>query len=197
MKITRFSIGFLAALSLSGCAANSTYTPRNIVLPAHIRVIALRPFINKTSVPNLDFKFWHHITEEFVRTGRFTVANDESQADGVLAGEIVRYIKEPLTFDSNRVVTENKLWMLVNVWFIDRTDNVVLWEEPRLQETIRYFVETQPGGITEEDARERLREAFARDIVKRTAQGFGSVTGASGRKISDTPLPPSKDGKTP
>jgi hypothetical protein len=50
-------------------------------------------------------------------------------------------------------------------------------------------METKPGGIPEEEAREILWDLFARDIVKRTIEGFGSVSGASERKVPTKPLP--------
>ena len=50
-------------------------------------------------------------------------------------------------------------------------------------------METAPGGRTEEEAREALWDLFARDIVKRTLEGFGSVTGASENKVPKDTLP--------
>jgi hypothetical protein len=84
----------------------------------------------------------------------------------------------------------------MNVRFIDRKNAVTLWEEPRVEQEYRYFVETAPGGRTEEEARDALWDLFARDIVKRTIEGFGSVTGASARKVPTETLPP-KDATTP
>jgi len=47
--------------------------------------------------------------------------------------------------------------------------------------------------MTEEEAREELWERFANDIVRRTIEGFGSVTGVSPhtvpREIKTNPPP--------
>lgn len=170
-------------------------------MPSHVRSIALRPIADRTDAFGLENRLMTHleihIADELTRDGRYQFANDESRADGVLTAEIVRYIKEPVAWDSNHVITEYKLWVLLNVQFIDRVENAVIWEEPRMEQTLVYSVETRPGGITEEEARSALCNAFARDIVKRTVEGFGSVTGASGRKISDTPHPPAHDENSP
>jgi len=138
-----------------------------------------------------------HIADELTRDGRYQYVNDEKQADGVLGVEIVRYVKEPVDWDSSLMITKYKLWVLLNVRFIDRVANTVLWEGPRIEQTLLYTVETRPGGITEEEAREALCAAFTVDIVKRTVEGFGSVTGASIRKISDEPLPKPPDVNAP
>lgn len=66
-----------------------------------------------------------------------------------------------------------------------------------MEQSYRYFVETQPGGMTEDAAREQLWDLFARDIVKRTIEGFGSVSGASERKVSHEGIVPSTATVTP
>ncbi len=180
----------LLAVFFGGCAGEGLYTSAPaLILPSHIRSIAVRPFVNKTQFFGLEEKLRLRVEEEFIVDGRLPYVNKESEADGVVVGEIVRYIKEPISYDANHVVEEYKLWVIINLSFIDRVNNVRLWEEPRLEQEYRYFVETKPGGVTEEEARELLWDLFARDIVKRTIEGFGAVSGASRRKISDAPPP--------
>jgi hypothetical protein len=187
--ITRSSL--LITLFCSGCGEVG-YAPNPILLPGHIRRIAVRPIVNQTQFFGLEEKLRLRVEDEFIRDGRLPYVNSESDADGVIVTEITRYIKEPISYDANHVVEEYKLWVLIDLRFIDRVNNVVLWEEPRLEQEYRYFVETRPGGVTEDEARELLWELFARDIVKRTIEGFGSVSGASERKVSGDapPAPP-------
>ncbi|MGQ0645362.1 MAG: LPS assembly lipoprotein LptE [Elusimicrobiota bacterium] len=177
-----------AAALLAGCG-ESVYAPKPSLLPAHIRSATLRPFVNKTQYFGLEDKLLLRVSDEFLRDGRLIIVNNESEADGVLAGEIVRYIREPIAFDSTGAEEEIKLWVIIDLKFIDRVNRILLWEEPRLSHEYRYFVETRPGGETEEEARQRLWDLFARDIVRRTVEGFGSVSGASERKISNQPPP--------
>lgn len=181
-------LGGMSLAVLSGCGAGESgvYQPKTLLLPPHIRFIAVRPFVNKTQFFGLEDKLLLRVSEEFIRDGRLPFVNDEGQADGVVAGEIVRYMKDPISFDENNVAAEYKLWVIINLRFIDRVNKQVLWEEPRMEQSYRYFVETKPGGITEEQARELLWDLFARDIVKRCIEGFGSVTGASERKVPDS-----------
>ena len=101
----------------------------------------------------------------------------EETADGIVIAEINRYINEPVSYDENLVVQERKLWVLVNIHFLDKVNNKIIWAEPNLQGIHRYFVETKPTGITEEEARTLVWDKLARDIFKRTVEGFGSVTG--------------------
>jgi len=172
---------FLAlVVALTGCA--SPYSPAPQILPAYIKTIYVRPFVNNTNQYGLEEKLTLAVIDEFVRDGRLKVVNSEGEADGVLAGEISKYILQPLTYDANMVTEQYKLWVLLNVHFIDRQKNVTMWTEPNM-EGIQVFYDTTRGGPTEEEVRQTLWGTLSIDIVKRTIQGFGSVSGASEKKV--------------
>ena len=175
------AILFTGVIFFTGCS--SPYTPAPQILPAHIKRVAIRSVINNTSQYGLEEKMTLAITDEFVRDGRLAVVNSESEADGIVVTEINRYILQPLTYDSNMVTEQYKLWVLLNVYFIDRVNNVTLWSEANLEGVQIFYDATRPGGRSEEEVRETLWSNFARDITKRTVEGFGSVSGASDKKI--------------
>ncbi|MFC1501504.1 LPS assembly lipoprotein LptE [Elusimicrobiota bacterium] len=169
------------SLVLAGCA--SPYSPASQILPEHIKNIYIKPFVNNTTQYGLEDKFTLAVVDEFIRDGRWAVINKEEDADGMLVAEISKYIKEPLTYDASMVVQQYKLWILVNVYFVDKVNNVTLWEEPNLEGIQIYYDASSPGGRTEEEVVEIIWENMSRDIVKRTVEGFGSVTGASEKKV--------------
>ncbi|MFH1619307.1 MAG: LPS assembly lipoprotein LptE [bacterium] len=159
------------------------YRPAEQKLPSHITSIAVRPFVNKTQQFGLEDKLTLRVVDEFLKNGEFPITS-EASANGVIVGEITRYILTPVQYDSNLVPTVYKLDVLLSVKFLDKTENQYLWEEPTLQGIQNYSAPILPGGMTEEQAREAVWNLLARDIVKRTVEGFGSVSGASRRKIS-------------
>ena len=167
-------------LFLTGCPYK--YSPSPILLPQHIEKLGLRPIKNNTTFFGLEDKFTLRLQDEFTRGGRYPLVGEEL-ADGILIAEIDRYFNEPLSYDENLIVQERKLWMIVNIYFWDKVQNKIIWAEPNLQGIQRYFVETKPGGITEEQAREIVYDKLARDIYKRTIDGFGSVTGELQKKL--------------
>jgi len=179
MRIVK-SIISVMVIALFGCAG--PYAPAPQILPSHIRNVYIRPFVNSTSQYGLEEKLTLKVIDEFVRDGRLKVVNSEAEADGIVAGEISKYILQPLTYDANMVTEQYKLWVLLNVNFVDKAKNVTMWTEPNL-EGIQIFYDTTRGGPTEEEIRETLWEGLSRDIVKRTIQGFGSVSGASEKKV--------------
>lgn len=178
---TRLTL-FILLASLAGCS-NSVYEPSALLLPPHIKSIAVRRFVNKTPYYGLEEKLWLAVTNQFIQDGRIAYAASESQADGVVAGEVSRYILQPTAFDANLVPQQFKLTILIDLRFIDRVTNTLLWEEPRLEEDLQYTSDALPGGLSEEEAREQIWNMFAADIVKRTLEGFGSVTGSSPRRL--------------
>ena len=171
----------LPAVIFAGCAG--PYTPAPQILPQHVRKIFVKPFVNSTIQYGLEDKLTLAVTNGLINEGRFTVVNNEADADGMLVGEISKYVLQPLTYDANMVTLQYKLWILVNIYFVDRVKNVTLWSEPNMQGTLTYYDLTQPGGVSEEQARETIWNNMSADIVNRTVNGFGAVTGISEKKV--------------
>jgi hypothetical protein len=180
---------------MNGCSGTqSEYVPQATLLPPNIKSIAVKPFGNETSETGISNKLWLATTDEFIRDGRLPYVNDENKADGVVVGTIKQYRETELSHDANLVPLEYQLWVVMDLKFLDRANNQYLWDEPLLEQKLRYFAETQPGGKTVEEAREELWERFAQDIVRRTIDGFGSVTSSSPRAVPkeqgpDNPAP--------
>lgn len=184
--LTAFSTIFL---SLTGCGTQADYVPQSIIIPPHIKTIAVRPFANETSQAVIGNKLWLATTDEFIRDGRIRYMDDEKKADGVVVGSIKQYRETELSHDANLVPLEYQLWVVMDLKFLDVKNNQYLWEEPAIEQKLRYFAETSPGGKTTEEAREELWDRFASDIVRRTVEGFGTVTSASPRAVPKDPLP--------
>ncbi len=173
-------------LLFTGCADSGVkYRPAAQKLPPHIKRIAVRPFANKTPQFGLEDKLTLRVIDEFLKNGEYGTV-PEASADGIVIGEITRYILTPVQYDANLVPTIYKLDILLSVKFLDKAYNTFLWHEPALQGIQNYSASTLPGGMTEEQAREAVWNILSRDIVKRTVEGFGSVTSASQRRISPT-----------
>lgn len=168
---------FLLALFAIGCAEVDNqiyYSPNAQIMPQHITKIHVRPFINRTEVFALEDRLTIEVVDEFLRNGSYNITN-EAQANGVLAGEILRYLLVPVQYDTRLVPTVYRMEVLLKVRFIDKDTQKNVWEEPALQQIYTYSASTLPGGMTEEQAREQLWKNFSKMIVKRTVEGFGSV----------------------
>jgi hypothetical protein len=182
----------IASLGFLGCASEDVlYSPRKQILPAHINKIAVRPIINKTQQFGLEDKFVLRIRDEFLRRGLYQIV-PEKDADGLVLVTITRYILIPTQYDSVLTPTAYKLRVLIDLDFIDRTNNTILFREPNLEGIQTYSASTVSGGITEEEARELIWDVLSRDVVTRVVDGFGSVSGASRRSITGE-APPNQE----
>jgi len=183
MKKTSLLFSGVLALLVTGCS-KYYYNPAPQILPQYISKIAIRPFANRTQQYGLEDKLTLAVQQKFNQDGRFQITA-EDQADGVLIGEISKYIQEPLLYDQNNVPTQFKLWILVNLSFYDKIRNQTLWTEPNMQEILTYFSASSnnPGSLTDVEAQQQLWNQFAVDITTRTLEGFGTVTGASDKAV--------------
>jgi len=174
----------IGLILITGCQA---YTPRPQVLPQHIKKIAVRPFVNHTSQLGLEDKLRLRIIDEFLQDTRFTITTTEDDTDGVLIGEITYYFLEPLSYDTSLLPQQYKLRIILNTYFIDKVNNITLWDEPNFEGVHIYYTSTMPNGITEEEAREIIWQTLAQKIARRTVEGFGTAAGISEKKIPTTP----------
>ena len=153
------------------------------VLPPHIRKLAVGLFANRTAVAGLEDRLRLETFNEFVRDGRFAVVSSPDDADGYVTGEILYYILQPTQYGPANDPQQFKLRLIMNLYFVDRVNNVTLWQERNLEEVLFFTAATLPGGRSEEDARNAALSNLARKIYVRTIDGFGSVTGTSEKKV--------------
>jgi len=182
MNRRRYIFWFLfipALLSINGCLS-SFFRRKPSILPPYIHKIAVRPFANHTQQYGLEDKLTLAVQSEFNRDGRYQITT-EDQADGVLVGDITRYIMDPLSYDVNHVPTEYKLSILTDVMFLDNVKKQTFWKEPGMIGELRFFSASSglTGQMSETDAQQSIWDQLSRDIVTRTLEGFGTVSKAS------------------
>src|ERR1019366_3113545 len=153
------------ALVVSGCS-KYYYNPAPQLLPQYISKIAIRAFTNHTRQYSLEDKLTLAVQQQFNLDGRYQITT-EDQADGVLIGDITKYILEPLAYDQNHVPTQYKLWILANVSFYDKIKYQTLWTEPNLNGQLIYYVASSglPGSLSEDEARQTIWDQLSRDIT--------------------------------
>ena len=178
-KLLPFALIALA----SACGTDVAYKPAGLILPQHVQRLALRTVVNKTQQFGLEDKLSLRVRDEFLRDGRYPLV-PEPEAQGIVWMTVSRYILTAVQYDATQAATAYKLRILVDVQFIDKSNNQILWEEKNLEGTLSFPALTLRGGMSEEQAREQIWDVLARSIVKRVVYGFGSVTGTSERRIT-------------
>ncbi len=174
----------LALLTLvAACGTDVAYKPTPQLIPQHVQRLALTPILNKSQQFGLEDKLMLRVRDEFLRDGRYPLV-PEPESQGVVGITISRYILTAVQYDATQAATAYKLRILVDLQFIDKSTNQILWEEKNLEGILSFPAQTLRGGLTEEQAREQIWDILARNIVKRVVYGFGSITGTSERRIT-------------
>ena len=157
----------LPVISLSGCSYK-------LIPFSPVRSkIAIPIFSNQTFKYGLEETLTDSIIKEFISEGRFQVVG-EKEADVILRGEIVQYLKET----PSKVTTtleENRIRMEVVVSLVSKKEEKTL-KERKIEEVFAYS-SSEVGGIqTEDEAVEEACKEIAEKLIDAIAWDLGFAT---------------------
>ena len=135
----------------------------------------------------MEDKLYIALYDEFLKNGSYQIVSEDNGAEGVIVTTITRYLNVPIQYDSQLIPTVYKMDVWLDVVLMDKSTNAPVWREPAFLGTQTYSASTLPGGLTEQQARERVWEKLSKDIVKRTVDGFGSVMSENKKKVMQNP----------
>ncbi|HEV8241728.1 MAG TPA: LptE family protein [Thermoanaerobaculia bacterium] len=161
----------LAALPL-GCGYALVGRGSNI--PDSIHSVYLSPLENATRRSEVEQILTRALAEELVTRKRFTLVNEASQANAVLAGKVVGFDTTPLTFDDQGRATEYQITITASMAFRDRAADKVLWQNDRYiyKESYQVDPSEQRYFDREKIAIEEAAGRFARTVVIDLLEGF-------------------------
>lgn len=178
-KFFLFSIFYLlSSIFCSGCG----YTTKSLLEP-RIRNVYIDNFKNSIDIteevsnkkpytlysPGLENEVTKAVSGRFIADGNLKVARHARQADAIVSGELLEYIREPLRYDDAQDVTEYRVRVAASVRFLDRKSDKIIWEAGRFSGESSQRTE---GGLkkTEEAARSEAVDDLARRIVEKTIE---------------------------
>ena len=118
-------------------------------LPAHIRTLAIVPFDNETSAPELQRELYDAMRADFQpRLGVRDAPQDK--ADALVRGVIRTYdVDVPIGISANpqqTVTSRRKLQIVLDVQIVDQTTNKTLFERKGLRAEGEYGERDEAGG---------------------------------------------------
>jgi len=128
MKKRYIYVLLVLLLSIGGCGyglgLGGFYLP-------HIKTIYVETFDNRTYEANIEITISDDIRILFNENGTLKVVNSKEEADCLLQGEIVEYIRQPARYSSEdtKIITEYKLVLVTNLKLTDLVKKRTLWTE--------------------------------------------------------------------
>lgn len=137
------------ALAVGGCFGGIHYGLAGGGLPSNIRTMAVLPFENQTSSPDLQRELFEQMRRELQRRlGVRDAAQD--RADAVVRGTINTYdVDVPIAYSSDpnqSVSARRRLQIVIDVEIVDQTSGKVLLQRKGLRAEGDYAERDESGG---------------------------------------------------
>ena len=165
-------VALVAACILMGCGYS--LVGRGTNLPESVRSVHLQPLENLTARSQVEQILARAIANELVTRQRFTLASEAAQADAELAGAVVGFAVNPVTFDSEGRATEYEIAITARMSFRQLDPEKVLWANDRYLFKDSYTVEASEASFFDREtvAIEQVAQKFAQTIVTDLLEGF-------------------------
>jgi len=151
-----------AATLLAGAGCGYRLTGADS-LPPEIRTIAVRPFENQTSRPEIEQRVTEAIADELSKRGRYRVVTSTEGAQALLEGTVTAYRAEPVQFTEEGRATRVQASVTLRATLTALADDSVIWNQSGL--VFREQYEVPEGGDFID------QETLALDEIARGAAG--------------------------
>ncbi len=151
---------------LTGCAF---YGFSGASIPSHLSTIAIPIAENNTAspIPTLGRDLTNRLTDQFIGRTRYTLDNNEADADAVLTTRIREYTNRPTGVSGDERATTNSVKIRVQVRYYDQVRDSTM-----VAETFTGSAEYTPGAEEERRAAEVALDNVADDIFTTTTSDW-------------------------
>lgn len=151
-----------------GCAGRAYH------IPTHLQTAAVAPVENRTTEYGLERELREALIRELQARGGLSLA-PENSADLLLRVRVTGYREEPILLDeaTNRVL-QYRLSLDYDWEWLDRAAGEAGFSESKKTRSLFYYTPDYTGAVTEteEEARKRLAEDFARTVWNSVWESF-------------------------
>src|SRR4030095_2764814 len=109
------------------CTAGCGYAlaGRGSFLPSYIKTIGVPPFINRTTVFNLETLLTQKVRAEFIGRGKYQILPQNTAVDAVLTGEVTGVTIVPSSFSTAQLASRYALTMTARIELRETRENKV------------------------------------------------------------------------
>lgn len=172
----RAIVGLLFLVGLNGCGY--ALVGKGVTVDKSIRRIGVPGFRDLTGKPGLSQRISQAVVEELLKRGNWEIVGSATEVDALLDGELTSYTVVPVGFGNiGGETTGSQRYSVVLSARARYTKTGVtepLWQNDGFSERDDYDVGDDPSTYVdrEEQALERLVQAFARKLVSEMLEAF-------------------------
>jgi len=166
-------------LLMGGCG----YT-RSSIIASGAKSIHISNFINKIKLTEevtdkrmyigyrsgMELDITRETIDKFILDGNLKVTNLK-EADLILDGQLVDFIKEALRYDVNDNIIEYRVKVVVDIRLYKPSENKIIWEEKHFTGESTYRMTGEYARSEEAAVRDAIKDLATR-IVERTVEGW-------------------------
>jgi len=102
------------------------------LLPPHVKQIAVLPFTNRTTRPEIEQRVTEQVARLLSRRGGYDVVTDRAQAQATLEGAVTAYRTHPVQFDAEAKATRFEAVVTLQGTLRESAGDQVLWSQDGL-----------------------------------------------------------------
>ncbi len=167
------ALAAVAAAALAGCGYK--LAGGNTFLPKSIQTIAVSPFENRTTRPEIEQRVTEEVARELTKRGRYKITSSREGADALLEGTIVDFRTNPVQFNEQGRATRVETMVTIRATLRDLHTDTVLWSQDGLVFREQYDMpETESDFFDRETAAlDEIAQGAASAVVTSILAGFG------------------------
>ena len=160
------------ALACTGCGYKLAGT--GTFLPPNIKTIAVAPFENRTSRPEVEVRVTEAVARELSRHGSTKVVTDKALADAYLEGVVTEFHTSPVQFNAEGRATRLESTVVLRASIRDLVSGEILWSQANLLFRDQYDVQQEQADYFDLEtlALDALARGAAQTLVNSVTEGF-------------------------
>ncbi len=160
-------------LALTGCGYHTLGAATH--LPPDMQTLSVPLFVTRTEAYHTETAMTNAVIHEFATRTRFRITpTEDSRADAVLHGTILKETITPLTYNSATQQSSSFLVTIIVSVTLNGADGKVLYKNPNYVYREQYQATTDLATFIQEDpaAIDRISRSFARQLVGDVLESF-------------------------
>jgi TolB-like protein len=143
------------------------------IIPEEVRTVAVTPFENRTTRPEIDQRVTEQVAREFAKRSRRRVVANPANADAVMDGAIVQFQTRPVEFNASGRASRVETVVVLAATLRESATDRVLWSQSSLLFREQYDVADDRDLFAEETlALDDIARGAATTLVTSIVEGF-------------------------